>query len=49
MLTDNQIKIRALNSSDDTPFNDYLNIEILSQNQIKLGFNGKYYTLTKIN
>lgn len=49
MLTDNQIKIRELHSSNDTPFNDYLNIEILSQNQIKLGFNGKTYTLTKTN
>lgn len=49
MLTDNQIKIRALNSSKDTPFSDYLNIEILSQNQIKLGFNGRTYTLTKTN
>lgn len=49
MLTDNQIKIRELHSSNETPFNDYLNIEILSQNQIKLGFNGKTYTLTKTN
>lgn len=49
MLTDNQIKLRELNSSKDTPFNGYLNIEILSQSQIKLGLNGRTYTLTKKN
>lgn len=49
MLTDNQIKLRELNSDENTPFDGYLNIEILSQNQIKIGLNGRTYTLTKTN
>lgn len=49
MLNDNRISIRQYNSSKDAPFNDYLNIEIVSENQIKLGFEGRTYTLNKTN
>lgn len=47
MTSDNKILLREFQSSDETPFEDGLDIEILSENQIKIRIEGNYYTLTK--
>lgn len=47
MKSDNKIMIKDKNSNDDDSYDSYLNIEIISENKIKLGFNGSTYTLTK--
>ena len=49
MTDSNKILIRKFQANDDVPFNDSLNIEILSETKIKIGYNGNYYTLTKNN
>lgn len=49
MIDNNKILIREFQSNDDVPFSNSLNIEILSETQIKIGYNGRYYTLTKTN
>lgn len=49
MTDNNKILIREFQASDDVSFDNSLNIEILSETQIKLGYNGRYYTLTKTN
>lgn len=47
MTSDKKILLREFQSSDETPFEDGLDIEILSENQIKIRIEGNYYTLTK--
>ena len=49
MIDSNKILIREFQASDDVSYDNSLNIEILSETQIKLGYNGRYYTLTKTN
>lgn len=49
MTSNNKVLIREFQANDDIPFDNSLNIEILSETKIKLGYNGKYYTLTKTN
>lgn len=49
MTSNNKVLIREFQANDDVPFDNSLNIEILSETKIKLGYNGNYYTLTKTN
>lgn len=49
MTSNNKVLIREFQANDDIPFDNSLNIEILSVPKIKLVYNGKYYTLTKTN
>lgn len=49
MISNNKVLIREFQANDNVPFNNSLNIEILSETKIKLGYNGNYYTLTKTN
>lgn len=49
MTSNNKVLIREFQANDNVPFDNSLNIEILSETKIKLGYNGNYYTLTKTN
>ena len=47
MFNDHEIELREFQSSDGTPFNDVLDIEIVSEDQIRIRIEGTTYILTK--
>lgn len=49
MLSEDRIETRKFQSDDNIPYDNYLKIEIISKDKIKIGIEGNYYTLTKIN
>lgn len=49
MLSDSRIELRPFQSEDYVDFNNYLNIDIVNENQIKINIEGTVYTLNKTN